>query len=77
MQLIPINLPFLPFDGKTIVSSTEALTFDKVPDHLILVGAGYIGLELGSVWKRLGSRVTVVEYLPRILAIADAELHSE
>ena len=70
----PINLPFLPFDGKTIVSSTEALTFDKVPDHLILVGAGYIGLELGSVWKRLGSRVTVVEYLPRILAIADAEM---
>lgn len=70
----PVNLPFLPFDGKNIVSSTEALCFEKVPDHLILVGAGYIGLELGSVWRRLGSKVTVVEFLPRILAIADAEM---
>lgn len=70
----PVNLPFLPFDGKNIVSSTEALSFEKVPDHLILVGAGYIGLELGSVWKRLGARVTVVEFLPRILAIADSEM---
>lgn len=70
----PVNLPFLPFDGKNIVSSTEALSFDKVPDHLVLVGAGYIGLELGSVWRRLGAKVTVVEFLPRILAIADGEL---
>ena len=64
----PIDLPFLPFDGKTVVSSTEALTFDKVPEHLIVVGGGYIGLELGSVWKRLGAKVTVVEFLPRIVA---------
>ena len=54
----PIALPFLPFDGKTIVSSTEALGFDRVPEHLIVVGGGYIGLELGSVWKRLGAKVT-------------------
>ena len=70
----PINLPFLPFDGKTVVSSTEALTFDKVPDHLLVVGGGYIGLELGSVWKRLGAKVTVVEFLPRIVPLADLEV---
>ena len=52
----PVDLPFLPFDGKTVVSSTEALGFDKVPEHLVVVGGGYIGLELGSVWKRLGPR---------------------
>ena len=65
----PIALPFLPFDGKTIVSSTEALTFDRVPEHLIVVGGGYIGLELGSVWTRLGAKVTVLEFLPRILPL--------
>jgi dihydrolipoamide dehydrogenase len=70
----PIGLPALPFDGSHIVSSTEALSFDKVPQHLIVVGAGYIGLELGSVWSRLGSKVTVVEFLPRILPLADAEV---
>ena len=51
---------------------TEALTFDKVPQHLIVVGGGYIGLELGSVWTRLGSKVTVVEFLPRMLPLATA-----
>jgi dihydrolipoamide dehydrogenase len=70
----PINLPFMPFDGKTIVSSTEALCFEKVPQHLVVVGGGYIGLELGSVWQRLGSKVTVVEFLPRIVPLADVEL---
>ena len=70
----PINLPFLPFDGTTVVSSTEALSFTTVPDHLVIVGGGYIGLELGSVWKRLGSKVTVVEFLPRIVPLADAEI---
>ena len=63
-----IELPFLKFDGKHIVSSTEALNFNPVPKHLIVVGGGYIGLELGSVWKRLGSKVTVLEFLPRILS---------
>ncbi len=71
------ELPFLKFDGKHIVSSTEALTFDPVPKHLIVVGGGYIGLELGSVWKRLGAKVTVVEFLPRILAICDGEIAAE
>jgi dihydrolipoamide dehydrogenase len=70
----PAPLPFLPFDGKTIVSSTEALCFDKVPDHLVVVGGGYIGLELGSVWNRLGSKVTVIEFLPRIVPQADIEI---
>jgi dihydrolipoamide dehydrogenase len=70
----PAGLPALPFDGTAIVSSTEALAFDKVPAHLIVVGGGYIGLELGSVWARLGAKVTVVEFLPRILALGDAEI---
>jgi dihydrolipoamide dehydrogenase len=71
------ELPFLKFDGKHIVSSTEALTFNPVPKHLIIVGGGYIGLELGSVWKRLGSKVTVIEFLPRILSISDGEVSSD
>ena len=70
----PINLPFMPFDGNTIVSSTEALCFDKVPNHLLVVGGGAIGLELGSVWRRLGSKVTVVEFLPRIVPSSDFEV---
>lgn len=70
----PVNLPFLPFDGRAIVSSTEALSFDRVPEHLVVVGGGYIGLELGSVWKRLGAKVTVVEFLPRIVPMADVEV---
>jgi dihydrolipoamide dehydrogenase len=70
----PINLPFMPFDGKAIVSSTEALSFDKVPSHLVVVGGGYIGLELGSVWKRLGAKVTVIEFLPRIVPMMDIEV---
>lgn len=72
-----VELPFLKFDGKTIVGSTEALNFNPVPKHLIVVGAGYIGLELGSVWKRLGSKVTVVEFLPRILPLSDGEVAAE
>ena len=71
---IPVALPFLPFDGQVVVSSTEALSFDKVPNHLIVVGGGYIGLELGSVWRRLGSKVTVIEFLPRIVPMADVEI---
>lgn len=70
----PAELKSLPFDGKHVVSSTEALCFDKVPSHLIVVGAGYIGLELGSVWARLGAKVTVLEFLPRILPLNDAEV---
>ena len=62
----PVAVPGLDFDGKMIVSSTEALSFDTVPKHLGVVGGGYIGLELGSVWRRLGAKVTVVEMLPKI-----------
>lgn len=71
---VPVELPFLKFDGKTVVSSTEALCFDRVPEHLLVVGGGYIGLELGSVWRRLGAKVTVVEFLPRITPLADVEI---
>jgi dihydrolipoamide dehydrogenase len=70
----PVTLPNMPIDGKHIVTSTEALAFDKVPEHLVVVGGGYIGLELGSVWLRLGSKVTVVEFLPRILPLTDTEI---
>ncbi|HZU36508.1 MAG TPA: dihydrolipoyl dehydrogenase [Gemmataceae bacterium] len=70
----PASLPALPFDGTNIVSSTEALSFDKVPSHLLVVGGGYIGLEMGSVWARLGAKVTVVEFLPRIVPLMDAEI---
>jgi dihydrolipoamide dehydrogenase len=70
----PAALPNLPFNGTTIVSSTEALAFDAVPGRLIVVGAGYIGLEMGSVWSRLGSKVTVLEFLPRIVPTMDAEI---
>src|SRR5262245_50939589 len=73
----PATLPSLAFDGTHIVSSTEALAFDKVPQHLIVVGGGYIGLELGSVWSRLGAKVTVVEFLPRILPLGDAEVAAQ
>ena len=70
----PVALPFLPFDGRAVVDSTGALEFDKVPEHLVVIGAGYIGLELGSVWRRLGSKVTVLEFLPRITPMADVEM---
>ena len=69
----PVDLPFLPFDGATVVSSTEALAFTEVPEHLLVVGGGYIGLELGSVWNRLGAKVTVVEMLPRVLPNTDRQ----
>lgn len=67
-------LPGLEVDEDMIVSSTGALELKKVPKHLLVVGAGVIGLELGSVWKRLGAEVTVVEYLDRVTPGVDAEL---
>jgi dihydrolipoamide dehydrogenase len=67
----PASLPFLPFDAKNVVSSTEALEFTEVPKHLVVIGGGVIGLEMGSVWSRLGSKVTVVEFLDRPLAGTD------
>ena len=69
-----VELPNLKFDHQHIVNSTDALSFADVPKHLIVVGGGYIGLELGSVWARLGSRVTVLEFLPRLLPTTDGEI---
>jgi len=69
----PVHLPFLPFDGERVVSSTEALKFESAPKRLGIVGGGYIGLELGSVWARMGSDVTVIEVLPRIAATLDGQ----
>jgi len=71
---VPAELPFAKFDGKTIVSSTEALCFTEPPPKLLVIGAGSIGLELGSVWARLGSEVTMLEFLPRIAIGFDLEL---
>jgi dihydrolipoamide dehydrogenase len=71
---VPINLPSMPFDGETVVSSTEALCFTKPPEKFLVIGAGAIGLELGSVWSRLGSEVTVLEFLPRIAVGFDLEV---
>ena len=68
------SLPGLEFDGKNIVSSREALNFDSVPKHLGIVGGGYIGLELGSVWLRLGAKVTVIEMLPHIATALDGQV---
>lgn len=69
-----MGLPGVEIDEKTIVSSTGALTLKKVPKHLVVIGGGYIGLEMGSVWGRLGAKVTVVEFLDRITPGMDGEL---
>ena len=71
---VPAAVPALPFDGKHIVSSTEALSLPQVPARLIVIGAGYIGVELGSVWRRLGSEVLVIEFLDRALPLSDREM---
>jgi dihydrolipoamide dehydrogenase len=70
----PVELPFMKFDGSTIVSSDHAIAFSSVPKKLVVVGGGAIGLELGSVWARLGSDVTVVEFLPKIIATYDDDI---
>jgi dihydrolipoamide dehydrogenase len=69
-----IELPFLKYDGETVVSSTEAIAFDKVPAKLAVVGAGAIGLELGSVWARLGAEVNVIEFLPTVAPTYDKDV---
>jgi dihydrolipoyl dehydrogenase len=73
----PIALPFLPFDEERVLSNVGALRIPRVPEHLIVIGGGVIGLELGSVWRRLGARVTVVELLPTILPGMDDEIVRE
>ncbi len=70
----PVELPFMKFDGETIVSSDHAIQFTSVPKKLVVVGGGAIGLELGSVWSRLGADVTVVEFLPKIVATYDDDI---
>lgn len=67
-------VPGLRFDGRTVVSAREALSFTAVPEHLLVVGGGYIGLELGSVWRRLGAKVTVVDILPKVLPASDGQI---
>ena len=68
------ELPFMPFDGDTVISSTHALELKEVPKHLVVIGAGYIGLELGIAYAKLGSKVTFVEALDRIMPLFDAEM---
>jgi dihydrolipoamide dehydrogenase len=74
---VPIALPFLPFDEERVLSNVGALRIPEVPEHLIVIGAGAIGLELGSVWRRLGARVTVLELAPSVLPGYDADVVRE
>jgi len=74
---VPVELPFLKFDEKRVLSNTGALTIPAVPRHLLVIGGGVIGLELGSVWRRLGAQVTVVELMPTILPGNDEEIIRE
>ena len=69
-----VNLPGITVDEKQIVTSTGALELDKIPGHLVVIGGGVIGLELGSVWSRLGAEVTVIEYLDRLITGMDGEI---
>jgi dihydrolipoamide dehydrogenase len=73
----PTPLPCLPFDGERVISSTEALALARVPARMLVIGAGAVGLELGSVWSRLGAKVTVVEFLDRIVPTADRALAAQ
>jgi dihydrolipoamide dehydrogenase len=70
----PVELPGLPFDGKYVIGSTEALSLPEIPKKLLVVGGGYIGLEMGSVWNRLGAEVQVLEFTSGILPLMDNEL---
>jgi dihydrolipoamide dehydrogenase len=74
---VPIELPFLKFDEERVLSNVGALTIPRVPRHLIVIGGGVIGLELGSVWRRLGAKVTVVELMPTILPGMDDDVIKE
>jgi dihydrolipoamide dehydrogenase len=74
---VPVELPFLPFDEQRVLSNVGALRIPQVPSHLVVIGGGVIGLELGSVWRRLGAKVTVVELMPTILPGNDEDLIKE
>src|SRR5579863_6632505 len=73
----PTKLPFIEIDKKRIITSTEALTLTEVPKHLIIIGGGVIGVELGSVYQRLGAKVTVIEFLDKIVATMDEDISKE
>lgn len=73
----PTALPFAPFDKKRIISSTEALELKEIPKHLIIIGGGVIGMELGSVYARIGSKVTVVEFLDSLIPTMDGTMGKE
>lgn len=73
----PANLPFIDLDKKRIITSTEALSLDKIPKKLVIIGGGIIGLELGQVYNRLGAEVTVVEFMDRILPTMDKDCSKE
>ncbi|HZH68806.1 MAG TPA: NAD(P)/FAD-dependent oxidoreductase, partial [Chitinophagales bacterium] len=73
----PSSLPFIKIDKKRVITSTEALNLEKIPKSLLVIGAGAIGLELGSVYARLGTEVTVVEYMDRVLPAMDQDLSKE
>jgi dihydrolipoamide dehydrogenase len=74
---VPVELPFLRFDEERVLSNVGALKIPQVPKHLIVIGGGIIGLELGSVWRRLGAKVTIIELMPTILPGMDEELVKE
>ena len=73
----PIELPFAKFDKERVISSTEALSLKEIPKHMVVIGGGVIGLELGSVYKRLGAKVTIVEYAPSIIPTMDGAMGKE
>ena len=74
---VPSSLPTMKIDEEIIVSSTGALSFNNVPKKLVIIGGGYIGLEMGSVWKRLGSNVTIIEFLDSIIPEMDKDISAE
>jgi len=73
----PTSLPSINIDEKNIVSSTGALSFENVPKEFVIIGGGYIGLEMGSVWKRLGSNVTIIEFFDSIIPEMDSDISNE
>src|SRR5690606_40066000 len=74
---VPRGLPDLPFDEKLVLSNTGALALNEVPKKLGIIGAGVIGLEMGSVWRRLGAEVKILEALPTLLGAADGQVAAE
>ena len=71
---VPAELDNIPIDGQRIITSDQAIDLPSVPKHLIIIGGGVIGLELGSVWRRLGARVTIVEFMPLLMGSADKQM---